>query len=109
MAKAVTVTKTGTVCTTAGTHVSSAAVLAVVKTRADARRKANSDKVAAAAAAAQKKVVRAAAAEARAAATAQELRAREQAEEKGLLTVADNRSAARRDARPLRLRMAIAT
>lgn len=108
LAISVTVSKTGTVCTAAGAHVSSAPVLAVVKTRADGRPKASSDKVAEAAAAAQKKVVRVAAAEARAAATAEALRAREQAEENGLLHLADNRAAARRDARPLRLRAAIA-
>jgi len=61
LANSVVVTSTGTVSSTAGCHVSSEAVLAVLKARAAAKAQAARDKLAAAAAAAQKKVDRAAA------------------------------------------------
>jgi len=112
LANSVTVTKTGTVCTAAGAHVTSAAVLDVLRQRAAKRGEDAERKRIAAAAAAQKKTERAAATEAnaarRAAAATRRTAAASAAEEASLRAVAGARASIRRHARPLRERRAIA-
>jgi len=112
LAKGVTATKTGTVCTAAGDHVTSAAVLDVLRQWAAKRGEDAERKRIAATAAAQKKTERAAATEANAArreaAATRRTAAASAAEEVSLRAVAGARASIRRHARPLRERRAIA-
>jgi len=106
LANSVTVTRTGTVCKAAGAHVTSAAVLEVLRQRADKRGEDAERKRIAAAAAAQKKTERAATTEAnaarRAVAETRWTATASAAEEVGLRAVAGARASTRRHARPIR-------
>ena len=112
LANSVTVRKTGTVCTAAGAHVTSEAVINVLRQREVKRAGEAERKRVAAAAAAQKKIERVSAAEAsaacRAAAATRRTAAASAAEEVSLRAVAGARASIRRKARPLHERRALA-